>query len=50
MPNEACHPSGHYWDYYGSTQSSNQVSVINLKFEYLKMKSMGAQTSNELET
>ena len=47
--NKACHPGGHYWDYYTGVLSWCQVSAIHWKMGYPKMKFTGAQSLNELQ-
>ena len=47
--NRACHPSGHYWNYYPSALSASQNTATHLKMGHPLMKSMGAPSSNELQ-
>ena len=50
---EACHPGGHYWNYYPGTLSCNQVSAFQLKIGHRasieEISSTGAWSSNELQ-
>ena len=46
---KACHPGGHYWDYYPGTLSLSQVTAPHLKAGHPQIKSTSARSSKELQ-
>ena len=44
--NRACHPGGHYWNYYPGAMPSSQVTATHVK---MGMKLTGAWSSGELQ-